>query len=294
LPLARNAWGYQVAFTIPAALMAVAFALFAAGRRHYPVENVRAAVLPVRAAASEGPRAAAATEGPTTAQALRRLSGVFGLIAVFWFVYDQSASTWIFFAKDHTDLALFPGVHLTPDQIQAINPLAIVLLTPLFNAMWSRVRVVDTRKMLFGFLIVVVAMGAMAAAGWLAGEGRVTVWWLVAATVVITLAELCVSVVGLEFAFREAGPRAKSAVTAVFLMTVFVGDTFGGVFDQLYDRIDAGSYFALQMGIILAAAAVFWRVARGFERRSTDPLSGEPRTVHHATPEGLRSPLPGA
>ncbi len=253
LPLARDRWGYRVAFTIPAVLMVAAFMLFAAGRRHYPVENVRA-------------HAADRPGSGDTWVALRRLSGLFAVIAVFWFVYDQSASTWIFFARDHTDLQLFAGVAITPDQIQALNPIAIVALTPLFNAQFFRTAITDTRKMLVGFVIVIGAMASMATAGALAGDGRVSVWWMVLATIVITLAELCVSVVGLELAFREAGPRAKSAVTAAFLLTVFVGDTFGGAFDQLYETVPAGSYFALQMIIISGAALAFSRVSRRFER----------------------------
>jgi proton-dependent oligopeptide transporter, POT family len=267
LPLVRVRWGYAVALTIPAALMVGAFALFAAGRKHYPVENV----------GSSAPREAA--EGPTTAQSIRRLAGVFAVITVFWFVYDQSASTWVFFARAHLDLTLFPGVTMTADQIQAINPVAVVALTPVFSALWSRVKISDPRKMLVGFGIVVGAMCAMAVAAALAGEGRVSVWWIVVATITITLAELCVSVVGLEFAFREAGPRAKSAVTAAFLLTVFVGNTFGGAFDALYERIPPSTYFALQAMIAAVATAAFWRVTKKFGEsaapapaRATSPL----------------------
>lgn len=254
LPLVRERFGYAVALTVPAALMAVAFAVFAAGKPFYPVE-----------------RPPEEASGPVT-EPLWRLAGVFALIAVFWFVYDQSASTWVYFARDHLDLALGGGITLTPDQIQGVNPLLILVLTPVFNAMWPLLGPAfapATRKMLVGFGIVVVATGILAVAGTLAGEGRVSVWWMLLATLVITMAELCISVVGLEFAFRQAGPGAKSAVTAAFLLTVFVGDSFGGIFARLYDQVPPGTYFALQTGIIATAAVVFARVARRFEGAET-------------------------
>ena len=204
---------------VPAALMVGAFAFFAMGKKHYPVENVRN--LPPKTAEQK------ASERAT----LTRISGMFALIAVFWFVYDQSASTWIYFAKDHMDLRLGFGISTTPDQIQGLNPLLIVILTPIFNALWELlkqrrggVEVPDTRKMLIGFFIVVACMAIMAAVGFAAGDGKVTVWWLCLATLVITLSELCISVVGLEFAFKVAAPGTKSVVTAAFLFTVFVGD----------------------------------------------------------------------
>jgi POT family proton-dependent oligopeptide transporter len=256
LPLVRNQWGYSVALAIPAGLMAAAFACFAAGRRHYPAEP-RQTLRPVGA------------EGALPA--LRRLAPTFLLIAIFWFVYDQSASTWVFFARDHLDLRLFPGVTISPDQIQALNPVFVLMLTPVFNALWRAIEarsgrpVPATRKMLLGFVIVIGAMATMALAGTLAGDGKISAWWEIAATFVITLAELCISVVGLELAFQQAGPGAKSAVTAVFLAMVFVGDTIGGFFAQSYGPLAPGAYFGVQTLIIAVAALLFRLAARRFE-----------------------------
>jgi POT family proton-dependent oligopeptide transporter len=253
LPLVRDRYGYAVALSVPAALMAVAFVLFVAGRRYYPKEP------PFRAATGE--------ERAARRASIRSLVGLFGLIAVFWFVYDQSASTWIFFARDRAELRLWGSVAITPDQIQGTNPVFILVLTPLFNRLWGWLearrgaRVEDTTKMRYGFWIVVFAMGAMALAGAASERGKVSAWWLLLATFVITLAELCISVVGLELAYRRAAPGTKSAVTAAFLTTVFVGDTFGGLFSQLYGRVSPGVYFLAQAAIAAAAALAFGRVA---------------------------------
>ena len=43
----------------------------------------------------------------------------------FWAIFDQSASTWIFFANTYMDCTLF-GTPTPPDSIQAFNPLFIV------------------------------------------------------------------------------------------------------------------------------------------------------------------------
>ena len=265
LPLVRNKWGYGPALMIPAVLMAAAFIFFAIGKRHYPVENVR--------------------EHPPKTQeqkqlervTLKRIAGIFALIAVFWFVYDQAASTWIYFAKDHCDLTVIPGVFkVTPDQIQGLNPILIVILTPIFNTIWEvwkrrrgGVEVPDTKKMLIGFFIVLGCTGMMSVAGFMAGAGKVTVWLLLIATLIITLAELCISVVGLEFAYKRAAPGTKSVVTAAFLVTVFVGDLVLGLpYDGLYDKaLKPGMYFGIQTLIMVAVIAIFWRVARRFERQ---------------------------
>jgi POT family proton-dependent oligopeptide transporter len=254
--------GYAVALTIPAALMAVAFVFFALGKKYYPKEDVRS--LPPKTAEQR------ALERRT----LGRLAGLFSMIAIFWFVYDQSASTWIYFANKHMDLTVFPGFSTTADQIQGLNPILIVILTPIFNWLWNFLKerrngvgIPDTTKMLIGFVIVIACMATMSFAGYLAADGKVSVWWMMVATFVITLSELCISVVGLEFAFKMAAPGTKSAVTAAFLFTVFGGDLIAGFFDKaLWNKISPGSFFAVQTAIMVVAAFVFYGIAKKFER----------------------------
>jgi POT family proton-dependent oligopeptide transporter len=249
---------------VPAALMILAFGAFAAGKKHYPVEHVRG--LPPKTAAQK------ASERAT----LVRVSGLFALLAVFWFVYDQSASTWIYFADDHMNLSLGLGFSATADQIQGLNPFFIIALTPAFSFFWEALKrrrgaeVPDTRKMLFGFGIVVACMAIMAGIGFAAHDTKVTVWWLCLATLVITIAELCIVPVGLEFAFKIAAPGTKGVVTAAFWLTVFVGDLFATFFNKaLWKTITPGLFFALQTVIMAVTAVAFYFVARRFERPVT-------------------------
>jgi POT family proton-dependent oligopeptide transporter len=265
LPLIVEAQGgrYGLALMVPAVLMATAFAAFGFGRRWYPTENVRVSRPKKTAAQREAER-----------RTLMRIAWVFLAIAVFWLIYDQNADTWIYFAQSHTDLRLFGGVRMTSNQMQALNPVFIVLLTPVFNYMWNAAKkrrggreVPDTRKMLFGFGIVVVTSIVMAYAGWLAHGGVVSVWWVILATFIITLAELCISPVGMEFAYRQAAPGTKSIVTAAFWMMVFVGDSAGLMFAPFYEKqLKPDAYFGLLAVIMTATALAFIPISRKFER----------------------------
>jgi POT family proton-dependent oligopeptide transporter len=263
LPLVVQAQGgkYGLALMIPAVLMAAAFGVFAFGRRWYPSENVRA--LP-----SKTPQQREAER-----RTLRRIAGVFAAIAIFWLIYDQNADTWIYFAQSHTDLHLFGGVSLTSNQMQALNPVFIVLLTPVFNFIWNQMKkhrtgreVPDTTKMLVGYTIVVVTSLIMAYAAWLARNGVVTVWWVILATFIVTLAELCISPVGMEFAYRQAAPGTKSVVTAAFWMMVFVGDSLGLLLAPFYEKqLTPAPYFGLLAVIMTLTAFAFIPISRRFQ-----------------------------
>ena len=55
---------------------------------------------------------------------------------------------------------------------------------------------------------------------WVKPNERVTVWWQILAFFVLTIAEILISVTGLELAFVAAPPTMKSFVTACWLVTV--------------------------------------------------------------------------
>ncbi|MBS2032869.1 MAG: MFS transporter [Deltaproteobacteria bacterium] len=254
--------GFAVALIVPAALMALAFVFFAIGKKHYPKDN------PAEAPAKTPEQRA--SERAT----LGRIAGVFGLLIIWWLVYDQSASTWIYFANNHMDLRLWGNTFITADAVQGVNPLMIVFLTPFFNWMWNAAKarrggvdVPDTQKMFIGFIIVTVCMAIMAVSAYAVGDHKISVWWLILATLVVTMSELCVSVVGLEFAFKVAAPGTKSFVTACFFLTIFIGDFIGGLMDQaLWGKISDGNFFLIQAVASGVITAAFWVVAKNFER----------------------------
>ncbi len=259
-----RAKGFEYALQVPTVLMAVALGVFALGKRHYPEEHIVKVVKTQEQKEEER-------------GVLIKLSGLFLMIAFFWFAYDQQSSTWITFANSHMDLRLWPfNFKLLPDQIQAFNPVLIVAFTPIFNWMWIElqrrrggVAVPDTQKMLAGFYLVIGCVAIMAVAGFRSAAGPVSVWYILIATVVVTMAELCVSVVGLEFAFTQATPKTHSTVTAAFLAMVFVGDGLIGTpfIERFYDRISMGWFFLVQVFIMIAVVFVFRLIARSFEER---------------------------
>jgi len=262
VPWIAKEYSYQLAFLFPAALMVVAFFIFAMGKKHYAVETIsRRVKTPDERAAQRA--------------VLVRISGIFTLVAFVWCVQDQSATTWTFFARDYLNLHLF-GWELAPGMIQGANPALIVILLPFITWLWHYldrrgIKIRPTDKMLIGFVLTTVTMGMMAAAGFVTSpDAKISVLWEVAAYVVITTAEACISVVGLELAFTAAPNQMKSFVTACWLLTVFAGDLLAAPLTRLYDEsMSPGPYFTLLTVMMLIVTVVFIPVASRFNRKAT-------------------------
>ena len=260
LPIVRNMYGYRTALMVPTIAMIIAFFVFAMGKKLYPVEVIPSTVKK------------SAKQKAEERATLTRIAGIFTLIVGFWMVYDQYSSTWIFLARDHMNLELWPfGIKLAADQVQGFNPIFIILFTPVFIWFWDFYErktgkpAPATRKMITGFVLVVCCTLIMSGIGFFVGDGKVSVWFQLIATAVMALAELCISVVGLEFAYNVASKETKSTVTAAFFVTIFAGNMLGGWLDGYYDKMAPGVFFGIQAIALACCTIAFHFVGRRFE-----------------------------
>ena len=101
--------------------MVGALIAFAAGKRFYPVET-------------PGPSKATPQERRQQWQTLQTLAGVFGLVVFFWVAYEHNDGLWVYFIRSHADCTI-PWIRTTiaPDQLQALNPLFVMIIVPTLN-----------------------------------------------------------------------------------------------------------------------------------------------------------------
>ncbi|TFH65920.1 MAG: MFS transporter [Candidatus Zixiibacteriota bacterium] len=262
LPFIRDHYGYSVAFMAPTIMMALSLGVFYLGKKHYPKDDVRQLASVVRTPQQRHEQRAT----------LVRLSGLFLLIVFFWSIFDQSYSTWTLFARDYLVLDTWIG-RIPPDAIQGLNPILIVIMSPFFAWLWmktdrNKARPLSSpRKMLIGFVLVILCMVLMTVAGFLAASSKVSILWEVGAYVLITAAELCISAIGLQLAFEEAPEHMKSMITGLWLCTVFFGDILAGLFSRLYTQTTPGNFFGMMTVMIALVTVAFYQVGKRFERK---------------------------
>lgn len=111
-------YGPSVAFGVPGGLMLLATWVFWLGRHRF---------VHIPPSGSEFVRDAITGEG---LKVILRLASIYVFVAVFWSLFDQSASAWVQQAES-MDRQL--GIEWLSSQIQAVNPILVLLFIPLFS-----------------------------------------------------------------------------------------------------------------------------------------------------------------
>ncbi len=221
IPWVLKWYGPHWAFGIPGVLMALATLFFWMGRRKF---------IHIPARGMPFVRELFSREG---LGAIAKLLPLVFFVGMFWALFDQTASTLVFQAE-RMDRNFF-GLEVLPSQIQAANPFLILVLIPLFTfvvypAVEKRVALTPLRKIGTGLAIMVFSFVVIALCQESIDRGGTPhVAWQLLAYLILTSAEIMVSIVGLEFFYTQAPRRMKSLMMAIFLTSVFVGNTFTGV-----------------------------------------------------------------
>ena len=258
--------GAAVAFAVPGVLMLLATLIFRAGRHrfvHIPPGGrafVREAL------------------GRVGLGALGRMSVLYLFVAVFWALFDQTASSWVLQAQ-HMDRVLF-GVEVLPAQVQAANPLLVMLLIPLFAyrlypAIDRVFALTPLRKIGAGLFMTAVAFSIPTLVQVsIDNGGTPSIGWQLLAYVVLTSAEVMVSITCLEFSYTQAPRAMKSFVMAFFMLSISLGNLFTSAVNFFINNPDGSSrlagadYFLFFTLLMLATALLFVFMARFYSGRT--------------------------
>jgi proton-dependent oligopeptide transporter, POT family len=200
-----------------------------------------------------------AAEGPP---AVFSLISVFLLVSLFWALFDQHGSSWVLQAQQ-MNLVLF-GRPVEASQISALNPAMVMALIPLLNfalyPAWDKLSFKPTplRRMTLGMVFASLSFVAVALVQRSidrAAPGSVNIAWQFIPYLIITVAEVLVSVTGLEFAYTQAPRRMKSTIMGFWLLSVSLGNVLVALVAKI--KLPPEPFFWLFAGLMLAAALLF-------------------------------------
>jgi POT family proton-dependent oligopeptide transporter len=202
-------------------------------------------------------------------------------VAAFWCLFDQTASAWVLQAKS-MDMRLL-GITWLPSQLQAVNPLLILLFVPLFSsviypAIERIFPLTPLRKIGLGMFLTVPAFSISGLIQvWIDGGAMPSIAWQVLAYALLTAAEVMVSITCLEFSYTQAPPSIKSIVMSFYLASIAIGNEFTAVVNALISRqpvdrwLAGANYYWFFTVIMLLAAIAFVGVALAYRGRTYNP-----------------------
>ena len=259
-------YGWHWGFAAAGVGMAVGLAIYCSFLRLLPPEPRKAEL-----AAEEAPAAV-----PVIRQHVVTLILMVAMVVLFRIGYEQSGNVIALWVSDFTDRSL--GRFTIPATwFQSINPLLIIVGTPILIRFWRRRRAQETtshllRRMAIGCVIAALAMLVMVLAAIASGPGgaRVSSLWVFAYFVLLTLGELFVIPVGLTLIESLAPVRFASMAMGAWYIAKFLGSLLAGFMGAYWQVIPASTFFSLGMGSTMLAAVCLYTMARVLGRRPAE------------------------
>ena len=156
----------------------------------------------------------------------------------FWTLFEQAGSSLTLFADRNTDRDVFGLFSLSAPQTQNFNPIAIVLLAPVMSVLWgwlARRNLEPSIPVKFAIALIGVGLGFLFlvwGSTFADANFKVGLWWLAGLYVIHSIAELCISPVGLSMITKLSIARVVGLMMGVWFLSISVAQYFAGVVAQ--------------------------------------------------------------
>jgi POT family proton-dependent oligopeptide transporter len=213
-------------------------------------------------------------------KAVWRVLAVFAFVPFFWMLNDQNSSEWVLQASK-MDLH-FMGINWLASQVQAANPILVLIYIPLFNyGLYPFISKLGIhfnayRKIGTGFILSVISFVIIWQIQIYIDAGiSPSIGWQLLAYIIITAAEVMVYQTGLEYAYTQAPASMKSTIMSFWLLTIALGNILvsavnsniagGGIFSTL-----SGAEYFLFFTILMAVVSLFYMLVSKTFKESAD------------------------
>ncbi len=158
----------------------------------------------------------------------------------FWTLFEQAGSSLTLFADRNTDRSVFGLFTMSAPQTQQFNPFFIVIFAPLMSMLWTGLAKRGLEPSIpVKFAIALMGVGAgflflvwgstFATAG---NNWQVGLWWLAGLYWLHSIAELCISPVGLSMITKLSIARIVGLMMGVWFLSISVAQYFAGMVAQ--------------------------------------------------------------
>ncbi len=181
--------------------------------------------------------------------------------AIFWAIEEQGAVVLALFAGDQTQNNL-GGFMIPASWYQSLNPLFILLYTPIFAILWTKLgKKQPSSPMKFAYGLVIAGLSYLlmvVPVSMFGAHVRVSPLWLVGSWAIIEIAELLISPIGLSVTTKLAPRAFQSSMMSMWFLADSAGQAVNSQIIKFYTPETEIQYFAaiglfsILFGIVLA------------------------------------------
>lgn len=159
----------------------------------------------------------------------------------FWICFEQAGASLNLFAEYQTNRFIF-GHEVPTEYFQSLNPLFIITLAPLISVLWEKLRErnaepTSVEKFAIALFVMGLSYIILTVAGFLSANSLVSPIWLILGYFVMTIAELCLSPIGLSLVSKLAPKRFLSLIMGCWFLTSFCGNMLAGLWGGRYESL---------------------------------------------------------
>ncbi|MEV3905726.1 peptide MFS transporter [Mycobacterium sp. NPDC050551] len=187
--------------------------------------------------------------------------------AVFWSLFQQIFTVLAVYSDERMNWSIF-GWTAPSSWIGSIEPVWIILLSPLFAVMWTRLGTrAPTTPRKFAYGVMGMGLAFLCFLPMAGTTGRTVPALFVAGVLaVFAVSELLLSPIGLSVTTKLAPEAFRAQMMALYFFSVGLGTAMSGVLAGYYDPAREFAYFGILGLVAIAVGAVVFAVSGPISR----------------------------
>ena len=180
----------------------------------------------------------------------------------FWICFEQAGSSLTLFAHNMTNRMFF-GYEIPTGYFQSLNPLFIIIFAPIVSFLWESLRQRDKEpssvaKFIIALFLISLSFIVLAIAGYFSHFSLVSPLWLIFGYFIMTIAELCLSPIGLSLVTKLAPSKILSLTMGIWFLTSFLGNLFAGIIGGKIAVLSPSLLFSLLALFSATTGTILW------------------------------------
>ena len=195
---------------------------------------------------------------------------ILSLLAIIFFIgFEQKSTAILFFIQQHVNTVLpISHIYLSPEFFLSLNPLAVIILAPVFAKLWLTLNHRDKEPSVvtkIGIGLIVLAISYIVLAiGFNIVENsavKIAITWIIVFNLLHTVGELLISPTGLSLVTKLAPVKYTSTFMGLWFVAMALAELLAGYFAGFYPEstTSAAKYLfgLIPIGSLVSYASIF-------------------------------------